>query len=56
MVKIHDLIAMTNSDPKNSKRADELLDEEKELKRWIDNEVDDRYILRYWEQYTNAIS
>ena len=54
--KIHDLISMTNSDPKNSKRADELLDEEKELKRWIDNEVDDRYILRYWEQYTNAIS
>ncbi len=56
LAKIHDLITMTNSDPKNSKRAEELLDEEKELKRWIDNEVDDRYILRYWEQYTNAIS
>ncbi|MCR4657529.1 MAG: hypothetical protein K5770_15085 [Lachnospiraceae bacterium] len=54
--KIHDLISMTNSDPKNIKRQKELLDEENELKRWIDKEVDDQYILRYWEQYTNAIS
>ena len=56
MKKIHDLIEMTNSDPKNHKRSEELLDEEGELLRWIDGEVDDRYILGYWEQYTNAIS
>lgn len=54
--KIHDLIVMTNSDPKNAKRTRELLDEENELQRWINSEVDDQYILRYWEQYTNAIS
>ena len=56
MKKIHDLIVITNEDPKNSGRSRELLDEEKELRRWLDGEVDDRYILSYWEQYTNAIS
>ena len=56
MKKIHDLIVMTNSDPKNSGRSQELLDEEEELRRWLAGEVDDRYILGYWEQYTNAIS
>ncbi len=56
MKKIHELIVITNSDPKNCKRSTELLDEEGELLRWIDGEVDDRYILGYWEQYTNAIS
>ena len=56
MKKIHELIAITNEDPKNSGRSRELLDEEKELHRWIDGEVDDQYILSYWEQYTNAIS
>lgn len=54
--KIHDLIVMTCEDPKNTQRERELLDEENEIKRWIDKEVDDQYILRYWEQYTNAIS
>ena len=54
--KIHNLIMMTDSDPKNTGRSRELLDEEGELRRWLDGEVDDQYILRYWEQYTNAIS
>lgn len=54
--KIHDLIIMTYEDPKNVQREQELVDEENELKRWMNKEVDDRYILRYWEQYTNAIS
>ena len=56
MDKIHELISITNSDPKNMKRSKELLDEEGELRRWISEEVDDKYILHYWEQYTNAIS
>ena len=47
---------MTYEDPKNVQREQELVDEENELKRWMNKEVDDRYILRYWEQYTNAIS
>ncbi|MBO4903558.1 MAG: hypothetical protein J5518_12285 [Lachnospiraceae bacterium] len=54
--KIHDLIEMTCNDPKNVRRKPELLDEESEIKRWVAEEVDDGYILHYWEQYTNAIS
>ena len=56
MKKIHDLIVMTNSDPKNFGRSRELFDEEEELRRWLAGELDDHYILGYWEQYTNAIS
>ncbi len=56
MKKIHDLIIMTCDDPKNSRRKEELIDEENEIHRWLDGEVDDEYILRYWQQYTNAIS
>lgn len=54
--KIHDLIELTCSDPKNFKRQAELREEEGEINRWLGGEVDDKYILRYWEQYTNAIS
>ena len=54
--KISHLISMTCSDPKNIKREVELRDEEKEIDRWFAEEVDDNYILRYWEQYTRAIS
>lgn len=54
--KIHNLICLTYDDPKNIKRERELEDEETELRRWVNGEVDDRYILRYWEQYTKAIS
>ena len=56
MNKIHKLIAMTCSDPKNVRRRAELIDEENEMRRWMTGEVDDTYILRYWEQYTRAIS
>ncbi len=56
MQKVHTLIELTCSDPKNVGRENELFDEENEIKRWIQGEVDDDYILRYWEQYTNAIS
>ena len=54
--KIHSLIELTCSDPKNVRRQAELREEEGEIGRWLTGEVDDRYILRYWEQYTNAIS
>ena len=54
--KIHELIALTCKDPKNIRREKELIEEENEIKRWIAGEVDDDYILRYWQQYTDAIS
>ena len=54
--KIGNLIRLTCEDPKNSKRKDELIAEENEIGRWLNGEVDDDYILRYWAQYTNAIS
>ncbi len=56
MNKIHELILLTCEDPKNSKRKKELIDEENEIKRWQRGEVADEYILRYWQQYTDAIS
>ena len=54
--KIHDLIEITCEDPKNIRRRPELSAEERELLSWVNHEVDDDYILRYWEQYTRAIS
>lgn len=54
--KVRNLIELTCSDPKNRRRVQELVDEESEIDRWINEEVDDQYILRYWEQYTRAIS
>ena len=54
--KINELIQLTCLDPKNARRKDELLAEENEIGRWLKGEVDDDYILRYWGQYTNAIS
>lgn len=54
--KIHELLDLTSVDPKNMNRKDELLDEEQEIHRWINGEVGDDYILRYWRQYTDAIS
>lgn len=56
MDKIHKLIQLTCDDPKNTRRKDELLDEEGEIERWLNGEVDDSYILRYWARYTDAIS
>ena len=54
--KVHDLIDITCSDPQNTRRHPELFAEEDELLSWMNREVDDDYILRYWEQYTRAIS
>ncbi|MBP3280392.1 MAG: hypothetical protein J6M44_15700 [Butyrivibrio sp.] len=56
MNKIHNLILLTCEDPKNKYREKELVEEENEIKRWLNGEEDDDYILRYWSQYTNAIS
>lgn len=54
--KIKKLIFMTYTDPKNFRRERELLEEENEILRWYNGEVDDDYIMRYWKQYTDAIS
>lgn len=54
--KIRNLIFMTSTDPKNFRRERELLEEENEILRWYNGEVDDDYIMRYWKQYTDAIS
>ncbi len=54
--KIHELICLTCEDPKNIRRKAELVDEEQEINMWIRGEVGDDYILRYWRQYTDAIS
>ncbi len=54
--KIHELIQLTCEDPKNADRKKELIDEENEIRRWQKGEVTDEYILRYWQQYTDAIS
>ena len=56
MNKIHELISLTCDDPKNIRRKEELIDEEGEIKRWLNGEVDDSYILKYWARYTDAIS
>ncbi len=54
--KIDNLIFLTSIDPKNFRRERELIEEEKEIQRWYRGEVDDDYIMRYWKQYTDAIS
>lgn len=57
--KVKKLINMTMFDPKNVEkgyRYIELNDEVDELKRFINNEVTDEYILSYWDEYTKAIS
>ena len=54
--KIRVLVDMTIADPKNKGRASELLDEIKEIERYENGEVPKEYILRYWNQYTMAIS
>ncbi len=57
--KIIKLIRMTMLDPKNTVkgyRFIELNDEIEEIKRYINDEVSDSYILSYWDEYTKAIS
>ena len=57
--KIDKFIRMTAFDPKNQTkgyRVLELMDELGEISRYLKGEVDSDYILRYWNQYTKAIS
>ena len=52
------LIQKTVDDPKNKERCidKELWDELEEIKRYHSGEVTKDYILRYWDNYTKAIS
>ena len=54
--KVRRLADMTVSDPKNTGRGPEILDEIREIERYRNAEVSKEYILRYWDQYTRAIS
>ena len=57
--KIDRLIRMTVFDPKNSSkgyRELELMDELNEIKDYLAGKESADYIMRYWNQYTNAIS
>ena len=54
--KVRNLVDMTIADPKNRGRGQELLDEIEEIERYRNAEVPKDYILRYWNQYTQAIS
>lgn len=54
--KIMDLTYLTLSDPKNRKRAPELIEEIYQIERYLMGEEDEDYIRRYWEQYTNALA
>ena len=54
--KVKELVGRTIDDPKNIGRGQELLDEVNEIERYGRGEVEGEYILRYWDQYTKAIS
>ena len=54
--KVKELVDRTIRDPKNQGREKELLDEIHEIERYRAGEEADTYILRYWDQYTRAIS
>ena len=54
--KVKELVMLTISDPKNSQIGQELLDEVAEIERFGSGETDGDYIMRYWDQYTKAIS
>lgn len=59
LVKIQKLLKMTMFDPKNyakGYRFIELNDEVDEIKRYLQGETTGEYILRYWDEYTKAIS
>ena len=56
---IKKLVRMILLAPENANkgyRAIELFDEVDELRRYLEGEYDDKYILGYWNQYTKAIS
>lgn len=53
------LVKMIMLDPKNTVkgyRSIEFYDEIDEIKRYISGEVEGKYILSYWNEYTKAIS
>lgn len=54
--KICKFVQKTVEDPKNLGIEKELWDEVDEIRRYQRGEVDKEYILRYWNQYTEAIS
>ena len=57
--KIIKLIKMTIFDPKNASkgyRLIELNDEVEEIRRYMKDEVDGEYVLRYWDAFSKAIS
>lgn len=57
--KIQKLLKMTMFDPKNSAkgyRFVELNDEVNEIKRYLQGGTTGDYILRYWDEFTKAIS
>ncbi len=54
--RIVEYVNRTLEDPKNRGRDDELLDEVEEINRYKKGEVSRDYIMRYWDQYTRAIS
>ena len=54
--KVQSLIEMTLNDPKNVNRSKELLDELNELHLMLTGVYDADYIMRYWNQFTNAVA
>ncbi len=57
--KIKMMIEMIAFDPKNASKAYcviEFMDEMDEIRHYLNGERDADYILRYWRQYTDAIS
>lgn len=54
--KVSELINLTFNNSESSYRKQEFLDEIKELQRFLDGEVDQDYIMRYWNQFTAALS
>ena len=54
--KVKNLIDMTIRDEKNIHRSQELLDELEELRMMRAGIYDTDYIMRYWNQFTDAIS
>lgn len=54
--KVTELIDLTFDNSKNSYRKREFSDEIAELQRFLNGEVDQEYIMRYWNQFTGALS
>lgn len=54
--KARELVQITLNDPKNKGRGPELWDELYELEKYLELNGDRNYIMRYWDQYTEALS